>query len=66
MKTVRNVLNHEFFYGLLKLMLQGPGTFKSTLDPKTVRYSPRKQLELAEIASFLQFYECRVTESRNV
>ena len=35
----------------MKLVLRGPGEFKSTSDPKTVCYSPRKRPEIAEFTS---------------
>ena len=41
-----------YFYNFMKVVLRGPGTFKSTSDPKTVCYSPRKRLEMALITSF--------------
>ena len=31
---------------------RGPGPFKSTSNPKTVCYSPRKRLEMPKVASF--------------
>ena len=52
-----------FFYDFVKLVLRGPGTFKSTLDPKTVCYISRKRLEMAWITSFLWFRKTRVTGS---
>ena len=54
------------FYEFVKLVLRGPGPFKFTPDPKTVCYSPRKLREMAEITSFIRFYESCVSGSRNV
>ena len=39
----------------MQLVLRGPGLFKSTLDPKTVCYNPRKWSEMPEIMSFYDF-----------
>ena len=54
-------------YDFVRIVLQGPGPFKSTPHPKTVCYSPRKRLEMAEIASFLRFIKAcyRVPERLN-
>ena len=54
------------FDGFMKVMLRGLEPFKSTQDPKTVCYSPRKRPEMAEIVSFSRFYETRVIGSRTV
>ena len=42
-------------YDFMKIVLRGHGPFKSTPDPKTVCYSPRKRPEMAEITSLLRF-----------
>ena len=36
----------------MKLVLRGPGPFKSTPDPKNVCYRPRKRPENVEATSF--------------
>ena len=39
----------------MKLVLRGPRTFKSTLDHKTMCYTPRKRPEMAESRVFYDF-----------
>ena len=55
MITARNGINHEFIYDFKKLVLRGPGLFKSIPDPKNVCYNPREVREMAEIKSFFDF-----------
>ena len=45
-------LKSRVFYDFAKIVGRCPGPFKSTSDPKTVCYSPRKRPEMPEIASF--------------
>ena len=43
------------FYDFGKLLIRGPGLFRSTPERKTVCYSPRKRPEMAAIMSFYDF-----------
>ena len=67
-KTASNARNHEFsiiswkssdgvpksrvFHNFVKIEWRGSGPLKSTSDPKTVWYNPRKRPEMPEITSF--------------